>query len=604
MTLSEHHLLEMIIADEQLTPYFQPIVDMGQRIIHGYEALIRGPQHSPLHSPKRLFETAMQAGSLVELDLLCRRLAIQRFVALRLEGKLFLNVMPTTLLERDFREGLTLAILDRAGLSPERVVIELTEHLPIVDYQAMRHAMAHYREMGFLVALDDLGAGHSSLRHWAELRPDMVKLDRHFVSGIDISQDKREFLRSLLDVARNLGCQLIVEGIETAEEHRCLWELDRSLALLQGYYFARPSAEPPRQVSHLLPNHGLSLQTPRRSASAIIKAVAPVSPELPVLALAERFRAQPTLRCVPVVEAGMPVAVVRRHEFLTLFTNPYSHALHARSRVAKIADRQLLCVPEGTPLEALSQRITDARGLQQEDFVFVDVEGGYLGMGNIVDLLREITSIQVRQARNANPLTGLPGNILIQETLTERLRQGRSLVAVFADLDNFKAYNDSYGYAEGDRMILALSRLLLSRLSDADDFLGHVGGDDFMLLLSGEDWRATCEKILTDFAVLVPEFYRPEHRAAGGLLGENRQGQTVFHPLVSLSLAARPVAAGEVVAPPQLSAELSELKAQAKRRPGNTLFIDRRHSGGAAELPSSEAPKSVDSVSSHSSTDC
>ena len=154
---NERHLLDEIIADERLTSLFQPIVDVARRDIHGYEALIRGPSGTLLHAPQRLFEAAMQAGRLVELDLLCRRIAIERFVALGLEGKLFLNVMPATLLERDFREGLTLGFLERAGLAPERVVIELTEHAPILDYQAMRQAVRHYRDMGFRVALDDLG---------------------------------------------------------------------------------------------------------------------------------------------------------------------------------------------------------------------------------------------------------------------------------------------------------------------------------------------------------------------------------------------------------------------------------------------------------------
>ncbi|MFB9147706.1 GGDEF domain-containing protein [Halomonas alkalicola] len=574
--VNEQALLDEIIANEELAPHFQPIVDVARREIHGYEALIRGPSGTLLHAPQRLFEVALQTGRLVELDLLCRRIAIERFVALRLEGKLFLNVMPATLLERDFREGLTLGFLDRAGLAPGRVVIELTEHHPILDYQAMRQAMQHYRDMGFRVALDDLGAGHSSLRHWAELRPDIVKLDRHFISGIDTRPDKREFLRSLLDVARSLGCELIIEGVETAEEQRCLWELDRSLALMQGYYFARPSAEPPREMSALLPMHELPASAPRQTAGALMVAVPPVAPELPVAELAERFREEPGLRCVAVVAQHRPVAVVRRHEFLTLFTNPYSHALYARRRVRDIADRRMLGVRVDTSLEALSQRITDAGGLQQEDFVIVDAEGRYLGMGNIIDLLREITTIQVRQARNANPLTGLPGNILIQESLAERLRQERAFVAVYADLDNFKAFNDCYGYAEGDRLILALSRLLLSHLSEAEDFLGHVGGDDFMLLLGGPRWRASCEQVLSDFAALVPDFYQPEHCAAGGLTCENRRGEPVFHPLVSLSLAARPVHAGEGLRPAQLAAELSELKAQAKRRAGNTLFIDRR----------------------------
>jgi EAL domain-containing protein (putative c-di-GMP-specific phosphodiesterase class I) len=171
MTAQEAQWLNHIIAAEELHVLFQPIVDANQQAIYGYEALIRGPKTSPLHSPLRLFDVATQAGLLVELDLLCRRLAIRRFAELDLPGLLFLNVMPLTIVERDFREGLTLSFIQESGLPPERVVIELTEHVPIHDYELMRQAVDHYRDMGFQVALDDLGAGHSSLRHWSELRP-------------------------------------------------------------------------------------------------------------------------------------------------------------------------------------------------------------------------------------------------------------------------------------------------------------------------------------------------------------------------------------------------------------------------------------------------
>ena len=163
MTAQEAQWLNQIIVAEELHVLFQPIVDATQQSIYGYEALIRGPKTSPLHSPLRLFDVATQAGLLVELDLLCRRLAIQRFAELELPGLLFLNVMPLTIVERDFREGLTLGFIRESGLPPERVVIELTEHVPIHDYDLMRQAVAHYRDMGFQVALDDLGAGHSSL---------------------------------------------------------------------------------------------------------------------------------------------------------------------------------------------------------------------------------------------------------------------------------------------------------------------------------------------------------------------------------------------------------------------------------------------------------
>ncbi|WP_163558293.1 bifunctional diguanylate cyclase/phosphodiesterase [Halomonas sp. NO4] len=576
MTAQEGQSLRAILEGEQLRVYFQPIVDVGRQTIHGYEALIRGPEGSPLRSPVALFDLATRAGSLVELDLLCRRLAIQRFAALGLPGRLFLNVMPATIVERDFREGLTLRFLHEADLAPSRVVIELTEHMPIHDYALMRQAVAHYREMGFQVALDDLGAGHSSLRHWSELRPDFVKLDRHFVAGIDQAPAKREFLRSILDVARSLDCQLIAEGIETEQEHRCLWELDRGLSLLQGYFFARPSAMPPLSVDHLLPAPAPLCSEPVRCACAITRPVEAVAPTLPVPALVERFRGEPRLRCVPVVERdGRPLGVVRRNDFLTLFTNPFSHALYARRQVCELLDTQVLVTAQETPLAKLSQELTDRHDLQQEDFVIVDDLGVYLGMGTIVDLLREITAIQVRQARHANPLTGLPGNILINETLARRLASGAPFAAVYCDLDNFKAFNDAYGYARGDRVIVAVAHLLQTQVGE-EDFVGHVGGDDFVLLLDQACWRDTCRRILDAFAVLAPDFYDALDRQAGGIRVENRQGVATFYPIVSLSLGARPVAKGEGGNALGIAAELSELKAQAKKRAGNSLFVDRR----------------------------
>ncbi|MCZ0928241.1 MULTISPECIES: bifunctional diguanylate cyclase/phosphodiesterase [Halomonadaceae] len=582
MTAQEAQWLNRIIHTEDLQVLFQPIVDASQQAIYGYEALVRGPRSSPLYSPLRLFEVATQAGLLVELDLLCRRLAIRRFAELELPSLLFLNVMPLTILERDFREGLTLGFIRESGLPPERVVIELTEHVPIHDYQLMRQAVDHYRDMGFQVALDDLGAGHSSLRHWSELRPDFVKLDRHFISGIDQEPAKREFLRSILDVARSLDCQLIAEGVETAAEHLCLWELDRGLALLQGFYFARPSAEPPLQLHMRLPAAKPLANPAGRTARSICQAIEAVTPSCAVLTLAERFRQQSSLRCVAVVDDGRPVAVVRRNAFLTLFTNPYSHALYAKRCVLDVADTKSLITNASTPLDILSQQLTDSRDIEQEDFVIVDENSHYLGMGNIVDLLREITAIQVRQARHANPLTGLPGNILINETLGRYLNAGEGVAAAYVDLDNFKAFNDAYGYARGDHMIIALSRLLEAQADSVGGFIGHIGGDDFMLLLPLAHWEKACQQILHHMELMAPGFYEEDDRKRGGIHIENRQGTISFFPFVSVSIAVKPIPPVADCKALDVAAELSELKQQAKKIPGNSLFVERRSRNAAS----------------------
>lgn len=576
MTAQEAQWLNQIIAAEELHVLFQPIVDANQQSIYGYEALIRGPKTSPLHSPLRLFDVATQAGLLVDLDLLCRRLAIQRFAELELPGLLFLNVMPLTIVERDFREGLTLGFIHESGLPPERVVIELTEHVPIHDYDLMRQAVAHYRDMGFQVALDDLGAGHSSLRHWSELRPDFVKLDRHFISGIDQEPAKREFLRSILDVARSLDCQLIAEGVETAAEHLCLWELDRGLALLQGFYFARPSQHPPLQLDMMLPST-IQLKSPAgRTARSILRTIEPITTDCAVPLISERFRRQPNLRCVAVLENGKPLAVVRRNAFLTLFTNPYSHALYAKRRVLDVADARMLVAEADTPLEILSQQLTDSHDIEQEDFVITNDAGDYVGMGNIVDLLREITAIQVRQARHANPLTGLPGNILINETLMTYLAAEQGFAAAYVDLDNFKAFNDAYGYARGDQVIISLARLLQAQVESAGGFIGHIGGDDFMMLLSLNHWESVCGQILRSFEVMAPGFYEDADRLRGGIQIENRQNSITFFPFVSVSIAVKPITETATCRALDIAAELSELKHQAKKIPGNSLFVERR----------------------------
>ncbi|GAB2800348.1 bifunctional diguanylate cyclase/phosphodiesterase [Halomonas shantousis] len=568
-------LLASILREQSLTPLFQPIVDASSQTIFGYEALIRGPSNSPLHSPLTLFDTAARTGQLVELDLLCRRLSIQRFMTLGLTGQLFLNVMPNSLIECDFREGLTIGFLESLGMAPERVVIELTEHTPIHDYDLMRQAVAHYRSMGFKVALDDLGAGYSSLRHWAELRPDFVKIDRHFVNNIDHDPQKRQFLRSLLEVSSSLDCRVIAEGIETAGEYHCLWGLN--WPFLQGYYFSRPSESPPRTIEHLLPANGKSEGISQDIAAKLCRHVDPIKRSTPVPEIIERFRKQPELRCITVTDEERPVGIIRQHDFLHLFTNPFSHSLYARRTVDDILDTHMIVTSMTTPLEILSQQITESSRFEQQDFVIVDEHQHYRGMGTIFDLLREITAIQVRSARHANPLTGLPGNVLINEMLSRRLALGQPFAAVYCDLDNFKAYNDAYGYVHGDQVITALSRLLLQHANGDNDFVGHVGGDDFMMMLPIDRASIICTAILKDFERLAPEFYSPEHRLQGGLRTTNRQGEEIYFPIVTLSIALQPVTPESHGNAHDIANSLSELKHQAKQLLGNSLFIDRRH---------------------------
>lgn len=234
--------LERILAHNQLNTLFQPIFSLAARRIHGFEALSRGPSNSPLHAPLALFSVARNAGRLSELEMACRALACTRYSRHGGHKTLYLNVSPESLVEPGHQSGRTLQLLQSCGIAPERVVIELTEQTPIEDFDLLDRALHHYRAMGFSIALDDLGAGYSSLRLWSELRPDIVKIDRHFIDGIHLDPLKREFVGSILQMAKAARARVIAEGVEQPEELQLLERM--GVDLVQGYLLGRPQEQP------------------------------------------------------------------------------------------------------------------------------------------------------------------------------------------------------------------------------------------------------------------------------------------------------------------------------------------------------------------------
>ena len=214
----QRKVLEYILSNGEITTLFQPIFDIANQTIIGYEALSRGPKNSPLEMPNRLFEAASEHALISELELLCRSKAIENFVKLNLNGKLFLNVSPKTLLDPCHPKGETLHLIEQFGLAANRVVIEVTEQEKVDDGFLLLKTIAHYRELGFTIAIDDLGAGYSGLKQWSELCPDFVKIDRYFIDHCDESEVKKEFLKSITVLAKATNTAVIAEGIERVEE--------------------------------------------------------------------------------------------------------------------------------------------------------------------------------------------------------------------------------------------------------------------------------------------------------------------------------------------------------------------------------------------------
>ena len=238
--------LQDILNQRNLSALFQPRMNMSDGTFLGFEGLIRGPVDSPLHSPGILFAAAERQGLSLEIEMLCRQIVLKSFAAQSLPGKLFLNVSPDAWTDPSFKNGQTLAYLENLGIDPQRVIIEITENQPTFDFDGMRNALLHYRNMGFQIAIDDLGEGFSSLRLWSELRPEFVKLDMHFVQGVNADPLKQQFIRSIQGIALSSGTQVIAEGIETEAEFRVIRDI--GIACGQGYFIARPSSSSVRSM--------------------------------------------------------------------------------------------------------------------------------------------------------------------------------------------------------------------------------------------------------------------------------------------------------------------------------------------------------------------
>jgi diguanylate cyclase (GGDEF)-like protein len=567
---ASHELME-VMRDGRISTLFQPIVDPRARRVCGFEALARGPSDSWMHSPANLFEAARRNGVKFELDFLCMQSAFKRFVAARVAGQLFVNVSPDTIYEEPEFASRFIRCAQAAEMPLERCVIELTEESLLEDYARLRSTLQPLRDAGCEIAIDDLGAGSSGLRTWSELRPDYVKIDRYFISGIDADQTKHEFVRSILDMARAMGCRVVAEGVETDKECRELVNL--GVDRLQGHLLGRPASTPTVALQQVDSLDRSIVTHSALCAEHIAVQIAPVSPDLRVQEAVELFRASPDQLTLVVVRDGRPLGVVRRDELFALLAKPLHPEIYNKKPVTSVMESPTLMIDCQLRLEQVSRLVTQKGRLRLTEEFVITKDGKYLGMGQTIDLLRMITEQQLQAAKHSNPLTLLPGNGAVQSCIDRLIETKRRFVVAYFDLDAFKPYNDVYGYAQGDQVILHLSGLLKSAFSARLDFVGHIGGDDFVVVIRSADWRERILKLFEEFTLGVTAFYSQEHLAAGHIKAADREGVQREFPLLTLSVAALDSSTSGANNADAIAQTLAQLKKVAKQRAGNSFVL-------------------------------
>lgn len=239
--------LEEILANTRMVTLLQPVLDLEETRVAGYEALSWGPSNSPLHAPQAMACVAEHHGMLAALDWARIRVALRTFSRLKLTGRLFVSLSPGSLLDPSFAPDAILEALAAAGMNRGQVVLGITEHFHVVpDCADLRQAVSQLYAEGIEVAIDDGGEELSSLHLWSGLKHSFVKIGQHFITDLHQDAHKIRMVCSIRHLAEGYHSCVIASGVESTAELAVLKNLGVRYA--QGHLIGHPSLTPIRRL--------------------------------------------------------------------------------------------------------------------------------------------------------------------------------------------------------------------------------------------------------------------------------------------------------------------------------------------------------------------
>ncbi|MFJ9249531.1 EAL domain-containing protein [Streptomyces sp. NPDC101776] len=518
-------------STDTLSFAFQPVVNLTTGGIAGLEVLVR-PETGDLLAEARRDP---------ELDGRLAVLAVRAAARKETLLPLHINVFAGTLADLGGLTPLHSAVRE-AGRLPWEVTIDIGPPYTHVPRRALLEAVSELRAQGFRICADGVGDGDVPLRLLTDLAPDLVKLDASLL-------ERPAAVRAMRTLCEQLGALLSVEGVETEEQ--CATARSAGAQLAQGELFAPATRVPAADV--YVPPRPPGLATTPPSGPWVREFVRPAA-LLPDSASADQVRAlltgSPDVSGVVLVgRDGVPVRSVHRSRFLLSMSGRYGHALYADRPAAKLGDPPRTVGVDATAWEVLDVVAVGDADRTSDDVAVVDRHGRCVGVVRLADLVRALAETRVEEAAGLNPLTRLPGSDAITGEVDRRIANGRTFALSWLDVDHFKEVNDGAGFAAGDELIRSVGRTLQWVVS-GHTHVGHIGGDDFLVLTDPEGLEQLAAAVLN-----VPW-------AAGGRA-------------VTLSLATVLCVPGSVTDHRQAAAFLAPLKKAAKSLRGTSWVLSQ-----------------------------
>jgi diguanylate cyclase (GGDEF)-like protein len=291
---------------------------------------------------------------------------------------------------------------------------------------------------------------------------------------------------------------------------------------------------------------------------------------------------------IVVLEQEAPVGLVMKHALNHQLSSQYGVSLYYGRSVELVMDGSPLIVDAGLSLENVAALANQRPEEKLYDLIVVTSEGKYQGTVSIMDLLRQLSNLRIQLAMNANPLTGLPGNRVIDEKIQFAVRQNRPFAAMYIDLDNFKAFNDKYGFERGDTVIQLTANILKHNAAEhggQDAFVGHIGGDDFIVLLfESAQYGMVAEHIIKEFDEKIRSLYVAEDLAQGYIVVASRKKSLELYPIMSISIAVVDSCCHPIKNYLEVAELAAELKHRAKSIEGSVWVQERRNAAQAVKI--------------------
>ena len=536
-----HHYLDVLdIA-------FQPIVDIHSGTLFGVEALLRGTDTLGFESIESFFDRLFEENTLYTFDIALREKVIKKFCTIdsHHEIKLFYNLDNRLFEMDDFSKGNTTRLLKRYGLDHKSMVFELSEHNEIGNIDHFITLMDHYRHEGFCVAIDDFGIGQSGFKMLYHATPNIIKIDRFFLSDIDSDQKKKLLARNMVKLSTLMGCRVIAEGVETEAEFMVCKEI--GCHLVQGYFVQRPTCDCSHLKVQYVHVNAVSLQEKRIPGDQNIirkrlERLSAVSMSDSMELVVEKFKSDQELSLIPVIDKqGSPVGIVHEHRLKAIIYSQFGRSLiQNNSSNFSILETYVEQVPVVDVTMSLETMVELYSLSHSAPGVLVTESSKYIGYLSARVMIEAVHERNLIRARDQNPLSRLPGNFMINEHIAHAFDSAQRNVFCYFDFDHFKPYNDHYGFRNGDRVIVLFAELM-HKVFLNEYFIGHIGGDDFFAGTEIKDetmfdeFCTLVRKVIYQFSEDVREFYSAEDRERGCIVAEDRDGVVREFKLLSVS---------------------------------------------------------------------